>query len=107
MPTVRQPSHSTNVLSGKNSGESEFISDPREETETLAELRSTHADAAAVADFVFFIEDVHDIATEAHRIAIVEMKNVLVADVDGIVGLHLAGVGEAAAQAGGVEHVDI
>ena len=69
---------------------SEFIGESGEEAEALAELGGTDADAAAVADLVFFVEEVDDIDAE-FDVALAPgagVEGVFVADVDGVIGLH-------------------
>ena len=43
---------------------SKLVSDGSVETATLAELRRTDSDAAAGAQFIYFVEQVHDIEAD-------------------------------------------
>ena len=79
----------------------ELIGDSGVETEALTPLRCAHADSAAIADFVFLIEEVDDIDAESERDFCPSLRSESGAPSRRLRGNrgHLAGIGEAGTEA--------
>ena len=84
---------------------SEIVSHGSVKSTALPKLRRANADAAAIANLVNFVEQVHDIEPDFDRPFSAERDSPFYSEIQRFVGMILLGVGEAASQSISVERV--
>src|ERR1700733_7507334 len=82
---------------------SDFLRQAYKITPARAELRSEHADAAAVADLVNLVEEIDDVEAHRERLGARRSENTVCdPEIDGRTGFIDRGVGKAGRQAAAV-----
>src|SRR5437660_6131705 len=72
----------------------------------LTELGCADTNTAAVAEFIDFIEDVHDIETDVECRLLRDLDSARQADVECLIGVVLFGIGKTSAQSVSIKSVD-
>src|ERR1700745_1605350 len=100
-------SQNSAITSGRpTSVNSKFVGDRSVEPAALAELRREHPDAAAAAQFVNFVEQVHNIETDLESRLFRDLNPARQVDVECLVRTELLSIGKTLAQAIAIEAID-